>query len=378
MRYTRPRAILVLLILFLALAMGVEQTTATPARQFDDLVRQGEYLATIAGCVGCHTPFKPEYADLPNLTTEQARTLALFERDALDEDRLFAGGRVFSLGPAGLLASANLTPDEETGLGAWTDEEIKTAIQTGASRDGRQLFPLMPYPLYNNMADADVAAIIAYLRSLPPVENKVPEELRVPTEGMPSLPLQEGITAPDPEDTAARGRYLATAVMGCTDCHTPADPNTGQPILEQYLAGGQPFEGPWGIVYGGNITPHPETGIGDWSEADLRRALISGIRPDGRRLVVMPWQFFAEMTADDATALVHYLQNDLQPVDREVPAAALAPEFVEHVEPLPDVESPGPNWFMILGLGVALVALAAIYPLYRRSRPRPAKPGPVK
>lgn len=323
---------LIFLIVLAALVDITGRSQAAPARQFDDPIEQGRYLTTIGGCADCHTPLKAAYQDPAALTPAQIRTLAFFGRDALDEERLMAGGRAFDLGPLGVINVPNLTPDPETGLGDWTDEEIKAAFLTGRHKDGHTLFPLMPYRVYNQMAESDADAIVAFLRSLPPVRNEIPDNDHIPTGSLPALPRQQGIVAPDPSDTAERGRYLVRSVMGCTDCHTPNNPQTGEPIMEQYLGGGQPFEGPWGIVYGGNITPHETAGLAGWSDTDIRRVFAAGVRRDGRRLLVMPWQFFNEATPEDMNAIIHYLRNDLEPVDNVVPAVAIDPAFVEYVE----------------------------------------------
>ncbi|GIV95624.1 MAG: hypothetical protein KatS3mg057_0281 [Herpetosiphonaceae bacterium] len=301
--------------LIAAVALGVlvlwsATAQANQQSQFSDPVKQGEYLANIAGCIGCHTPVK---ADL-----------------SFDTTRLYSGGRPFELGPLGVLFSRNLTSDVETGLGAWSDEEIKTAIRSGRSRDGHQIFPIMPYHIYNNMAEADLDAIVAYLRTLPPIKNEIPRQQLVPEGSIPQLPIKQGIVAPSPSDTAARGRYLMTAVTPCTDCHTPVDPATSQPILSQYLAGSQPFEGPWGTIYGGNITPDKATGIGNWSDEDLKRVITKGIRPDGRYVVLMPWEEYIHLTAEDLDAIIYYLRNEVQPVSRQVPGPALNPEFIRY------------------------------------------------
>lgn len=310
----------------LAIIGLTQPAQASHPLQEDDPVSRGEYLATIAGCTSCHTPDGAEYQNPESMTFEQIKTIAFEGNLALDEAKLLAGGRAFPLGPAGVVYSRNITPDKETGIGAWTDEQIKLAIKTGVNVKGEVLFPVMPYHVYNGMADQDLEDIVAFLRSVEPVSNTVPERT-VSTEGMPVLPYKENISAPDPADPSARGAYLVNNIMGCTDCHTPIDPNTGAPILEQYLAGRQPYEGPWGIVYGGNITPHDETGIGTWTDEEVKRALLAGIGKDGRRLILMPWYAYSSLTAQDAEAVVHFLKNDLAPVENDVPAASLNPDF---------------------------------------------------
>lgn len=303
------------------------QSASAGANMQGDMIAQGRYMATIAGCTSCHTPDKPEYLNPATLTIDQIKTLAFDGNDALDISKFLAGGRAFDLGPGGVVYTRNLTPDDETGLGKWTDEQVKLAITTGENSKGETLFPVMPYHVYNGMADSDVAAVIAFLRSVNAISNTVTART-VNTEGMPTLPYQGGIIAPDGSDIAARGEYLVNHVSGCTDCHTPVDPATGGPLMDKYLAGKQPYEGPWGIVYGGNITPDEETGIGSWTDEEVKRALLSGIGRDGRRLILMPWYAYAAMTEEDADAVVYYLKNKLPAVHNEIPSASLNPDFV--------------------------------------------------
>lgn len=290
-------------------------------------VERGKYIATIAGCASCHSPYKAEFSDPATLTLDQIRILAFNDLDATDQTRLMAGGRAFNFGPAGIVFSKNITPHAASGIGAWTDEQIRVAIKTGQTVSGEILFPVMPYHAYNSMADADVEAVIAYLRSVPAVENTVPAST-VSREQLSALPDKTGIVAPDGSDKAARGAYLVNSVMACTDCHTPIDPSSGAPQMDKYLAGGQPYEGPWGIVYGGNITPDVETGLGSWSEAEIRRALISGLSRDGRRLILMPWYAYASLTDEDADAIAYYLKNGLEAIPNQTPASSLNPDFI--------------------------------------------------
>ena len=138
------------------------------------------------------------------------------------------------------------------------------------------------------------------------------------------LLLEAPVAADDP---VARGEYLVNTIMSCGDCHTPIDPTTGEPIFDQWLAGGQPWEGPWGIVYGGNITPHEETGIGTWTDEEIAIAIRAGIRPDGRRLILMPWQDYIVLTDEDTESIVAYLR-DIPAVDLEAPAPSIGEPFL--------------------------------------------------
>ena len=337
----------------------------------NDTLQHGKYIATIAGCTDCHTPLKPEYQDPTKLNFDQLKVLAFNGASAADQTRLLAGGRAFDLGPAGILLTRNLTPDEQTGLGSWTDGQIRLAVKTGVDNEGKVLFPVMPYHVYNSMADADLEAVITYIRSVDPISNEVPART-ISTEGFPSLPFQSGIVAPDPSDKAARGAYLVNSVMGCTDCHTPVDPTTGAPQMDKYLAGRQPYEGPWGVVYGGNITPDDETGLGTWSEEEVRRAIITGVSKDGRRLILMPWFAYSALTAEDAGAVAYYLKNVLPAVKNEIPAPALKEGFEEIAPVQPYQGASGnaplsPVILVVVGVAVILLVSVSVAVIRRRS-----------
>jgi mono/diheme cytochrome c family protein len=350
------------MILSLIVLMAFATSVGATDKYQDGTIEHGKYIATIAGCTDCHTPFKPEYQDPTKWTPEQVKTIAFNAGNALDEEKLLSGGRAFDLGPIGVLLTRNLTPDMETGLGSWSDDDIRLAAKTGVEKGGRILFPVMPYHVYNGMADADFDAVIAYLRSVKAINNPIPEST-ISTEGFPSLPLQTGIIAPDPSDKAARGAYLVNSIMGCTDCHTPVDPTTGAPIMEKYLAGRQPYEGPWGIVYGGNITPDEETGIGTWTEEELERAVMTGVRKDGRRLILMPWFVYSALKPEDADAVAYYLKNVLTAVKNEIPAPSLNPGF-EEMAPVEEFQAAdgrgGLSPVILVVAGIAVILLVSI------------------
>jgi mono/diheme cytochrome c family protein len=124
----------------------------------EDLVTRGQYLVTIMDCTGCHTPG------------------ALVGKP--DADRRLAGSSIGFGFPGGVVYPPNLTPDRETGLGAWTDAEIERAVRRGQSRDGRPLVPIMPWPSYAVLSDADARAVVTYLRSLRPIRHAVPRPVK--------------------------------------------------------------------------------------------------------------------------------------------------------------------------------------------------------
>jgi mono/diheme cytochrome c family protein len=184
--------------------------------------------------------------------------------------------------PFGTFYGSNITPDRETGIGAWTDQEIVTAIRDGYARDKGAESPVMPYYQYAGMADADVADLIAYLRTLPAVRRP-----NRPHAG--ELPLarwayrawrllfyrQPVRAAGTPSNGVARGAYLVDHVSLCADCHTPRT-RLGALDMSLYLAGNP--QGPGGDPVP-NITPH-QTGIAEWDAADIINVLRSGRLPN--------------------------------------------------------------------------------------------------
>lgn len=128
------------------------------ARGRPRLVERGRYLVAIMDCGGCHTP--GSLGGKP------------------DGSRALAGSAIGFGGPFGVVYPKNLTPDPETGLGAWTEAEIDRAIRKGQSRDGRPLVPIMPWPSYAVLSDADARALVAYLRSLAPIRFEVPKNVK--------------------------------------------------------------------------------------------------------------------------------------------------------------------------------------------------------
>lgn len=281
----------VALIAILAAVIVAAQANAESA------VERGKYLVEVLGtCGNCHTPKGP--------------------RGSIPEQHL-AGG--FSIEePFGVAVSSNITPDKETGIGTWTDEEIIRAIREGKSKDGRTLGPPMPYYLYRHVSDNDVKAMVAYLRTVKPIENRVPRsQYRI------TLPPSYGppvTSVPDPpkDDPVKYGAYLAGPIAHCADCHTPMGPG-GRRDQTRLFAGGFAFRGPHGTSYSANLTPDKETGIGTWSDGRIMAA-IYGVKQDGKRLLPPhPWPYFAGKIAEgDLRAILVYLKS-LKPIANKVP-----------------------------------------------------------
>ena len=264
-------------------ALAVSVLLPVAALHAETLLERGQYLMTgIVGCGNCHTPQGP-YGALPG--------------------RELAGGVPFDE-PAFKAYAPNITPDQETGIGGWTDDEIILSIREGKRPDGTIIGPPMPIGLYRGLSDRDVSAIVAYLRSVPEVRNAVPKsEYRIPLP--PSYGPPVG-SVPDVSraDKVAYGAYLAGPAGHCIECHTPLV--FGQADFENRLGvGGNEVHGPWGVTVSPNITPHGEDGIGGWSDDEIKRAITEGLRPDGGGLQPpMGYAFYRNINAPDLDAIV--------------------------------------------------------------------------
>ena len=230
-----------------------------PALAAENAVERGVYLVRAAGCTSCHT-------------------------DAKNEGERFAGGRALKT-PFGVYYSPNITPDKVTGIGAWSDGDFLAALQQGLNPDGSHYFPVFPYTTYTRMRDEDALAIKAYLFSLKPVRRaNTPHAVSMPfnwrwTMGIWKwLYFEPGRFRFDPEadETLRRGAYLVEALAHCGECHTPRN-FAGAVDREMWMAG--TVDGPEGEI-APNITPDPETGIGNWSEGDIVTLLKDGLKPD--------------------------------------------------------------------------------------------------
>ena len=264
---------------------------ATPAR-----LERGRYLVeNVADCFGCHADVDWKNTGLPLPGTKGGGGLVP------DEQIPF---KVYA---------PNISPDPETGAGTWTDEQFERVLRQGIGHDDRPLFPFMPYLFFRNLTNEDLASIIVYIRSIPPVRNQVPrtewpEELKPIYKPLP--PLTAPVPQPDFSNPVKRGEYLVT-IAACAFCHTPFDENL-IPLPGMDFAGGAPLHGPWGRVASANITP-AVSGIPYYDESffinTIRTGKVSGDR-DARDLNhIMPWKHFRHMTDDDLKAIYAYLRT---------------------------------------------------------------------
>jgi mono/diheme cytochrome c family protein len=196
-----------------------------------------------------------------------------------------AGGRPLET-PFGTFYSTNITADERSGIGRWSDEDFLRAMRYGRGPDGTHYFPIFPYTSFTGMSERDLGDLKAYLFSLEPVDqHNRPHELRAPFGWRAAaavwqwLYFEPAAFEPDVERSPEwnRGKYVVTALAHCGECHTPRT-RTGAVDEELAYAGSNDL--PDGEL-APNITPDPETGVGEWSVEDMTWFLETGIKPDG-------------------------------------------------------------------------------------------------
>ncbi|SRR6266508_493010 len=253
-------------------------------------VERGRYLVdTVMTCHNCHTPMGPNGPQF---------------------DKALSGGLRFDEPPFDVTAS-NITPNQETGIGRWSEADIKKAVQFGVRPNGIRLAEIMPSGFYQILTPRDLDGIVAYLRSIPSVSNKVREpiyKMQLPHQVFPGA--EKPMSEADMADKVKRGFYLVT-IAHCLECHTPfGPPGTGVDFQNSLGKGGREFHGPWGVSVSRNITSSKTKGIGDWSEADIKRAITQGVRKDGSKLKPpMGYPYYAKMTDGDVDAVVAYLRT---------------------------------------------------------------------
>jgi mono/diheme cytochrome c family protein len=262
-------------------------------------IERGRYLANaVLGCLDCHSERHMNLPGGPPVPGKEGTGKVFLDR---------------AQGFPGRLVAANITPDQETGVGAWSDDMLARVIREGIGHDGRALFPVMPYVEYSVLPDEDLAAVIVYLRSLPGVRNQLPKtEIDFPVNrfinSVPQ-PITSPVAQPDLSDPVKRGAHLAR-ISGCTTCHTPLE--NQQPKAGFELAGGQVF----GDVAATNITPDP-SGISYYDEGLFFEVLRTGQVKARKLSPEMPWFFYKGMTDEDIKSIFAYLRT-ARPVKHRV------------------------------------------------------------
>jgi mono/diheme cytochrome c family protein len=251
-------------------------------------IERGRYLATAADCTGCHT--KP------------------------GSNKRFSGGRSIETPFGGILAP-NITPDRQTGIGAWSDDEFDAALRRGVRPDGSRLYPAMPYTSYTKMSRDDVLAIRAYLNTVEPVDNWVvantlpfPFNIRAAMRVWDVLYFSEGEYKSDQKKSAEwnRGAFLVQGPGHCGACHTP----------KTFLGGDKNSEFLYGSYLQGwfapNITNDDQRGLGHWSQDDVVAYLKTGHNritaatgPMAEEVVLSS----SQMTGSDLSAIATYLKS---------------------------------------------------------------------
>jgi mono/diheme cytochrome c family protein len=288
---------------------GAKPTGVPASLAQASVVERGEYLAKAADCMVCHT-------------TEGGKE--------------YAGGLGFKL-PFGTLYSTNITPDKETGIGNYSDQDFLNAVQRGTRHDGARLYPAMPYTSYTYMTDEDVLAVKAYLFSLPPVRAKAPENtLSFPFNQRWAMIFWSAVFNPDerfaPDSSKSpewnRGAYLAEALAHCGECHTPRNLafalNNRQKFAGAVTAGWRAF----------NITSDKATGVGGWRDDELIAYLSTG-HAAGHGSASGPMgeavdHSFSQFTPEDIRAVVAYLRSVPPITSTDLPATTAPPAPASH------------------------------------------------
>jgi mono/diheme cytochrome c family protein len=288
----------------LAAILIVAATGAASAQDLQsfDQIERGRYLAVLGDCAACHT---------------------------VPGGAPFAGGLALQT-PFGKLVAPNITPDRETGIGNWTDDEFVAAMHDGRRRDGSRLYPAMPYPAYTKMTRDDVLAIRAYLATVAPVSNQViadqlpfPLNIRLGMVFWNWLNFTPGRYQLDPEKSAEwnRGAYIVEGAGHCGTCHTPktllGGDKSGDPLAGATLQG-------W---FAPNITTDTHKGIGGWTKTDIVEYLKTGV--NSWTLASGPMaeavaHSSSKMTDEDIAAIATYLKDSGTGVAASKPVSVAA------------------------------------------------------
>jgi mono/diheme cytochrome c family protein len=298
------------LLLYVKLALpNVGAAEALKIDYTNERIERGRYLAnTVTVCMDCHS--KRDWSKFSG---------------PLTPGTLGMGGDRFdqTVGMPGVFIAKNITP---SGISRYTDGELYRLITTGVTKEGRAMFPLMPYPYYGKMDPEDIYSIISYLRSIPSIPNDVPDsQADFPMNFILNTIPQNAQSQKRPakSDLLAYGAYMTNA-SGCIECHTQVD--KGQIIRDQAFGGGREFKFPDGsAVRSSNITPDTETGIGKWSEEAFVQRFKAyadssyqtpAIAP-GEFNSIMPWTMYGQMEREDLVAIYTYLKT-VKPIAQPV------------------------------------------------------------
>ena len=270
-------------------------------------IERGRYLAnSVTVCIDCHS----------------RRDWSLYS-GPITKGTEGSGGERFDqqFGFPGVYYAKNITP---SGIGNWTDGELFRVITTGVNKNGKAMFPVMPYLYYGKLDQEDIYSIIAYIRTLAPINKNIPES----TSDFPfnfiinTIPKNANLQSkPSESDSVNYGKYLVTAA-GCAECHTKVD--KGQIIAGLEFGGGREFTMPFGIIRTANITSD-KTGIGNWSAEKFVRTFKQyqdtsyhspKIGKDDFNSL-MPWSMYSKMKESDLRCIYQYLRT-VKPIENLV------------------------------------------------------------
>ena len=270
-------------------------------------IARGKYIFNLSDCDNCHSPHEEGKLYMPVIESRRG------------------SGRTFA-DDGEPISIPNITPDHATGIGSWSDGEKIRAIREGISKDGRALFPMMPYSLYRHMSDDDVESLVAYLNTLEPLKSdakrlEVPFPVSLLIKSEPQ-PVMQPVKTPDRSNPVLYGEYLVT-IGTCEGCHTPFE--KGSFDMTKRLAGGRHFRFNEYDVVSANLTPDKDTGIGNWS-ADYFKERFYRFREyetkpfpvvNKEQFTIMPWLSLAKLPPEDLEAIYAYLRS-LRPVSNKV------------------------------------------------------------
>ena len=310
------KRIAIVLVLLIAVALGyltlllpnVGKPEELKIEATPEMIARGAYLANhVTVCIDCHS--KRDWSKFSGPPVEGTEGM---------------GGDAFTkeFGFPGSFYAKNITP---AGIGKWTDGELLRAISCGVNRNGKAFFPVMPYPYYGHMDKEDILAIIAYIRTLKPINNEVPpSEPEFPMSIiLNTIPEKATYTKrPEKAVNATYGAYIVNAA-GCSECHTNVI--KGKKVVGMDFAGGREFVVPGKIIVSANITPDKETGIGYWTEEAFvskfksfeDKSKLADIKSPSDFQSMMPWSMYAGMDSVDLRAIFAYLQT-LKPIKNKV------------------------------------------------------------
>lgn len=290
--------------LLIYVKVALPNVGAAPVLSIDNSpanIERGKYLATsVSVCMDCHS----------------TRDWSLFGAP-VKAGTLGQGGERFDqkVGFPGVFYSRNITP---SGISRYTDGELFRLITTGVTREGRAMFPVMPYHYYGQMDPEDIKSMIAYIRTLQPINSPVAESVAdfpmnfiintIPQKASPHK-------RPAKSDQLAYGAYMTNA-SACIECHSPV--NRGQIITDLAFSGGREFTLSDGsVVRSANITPDKETGLGNWTQEHFinrfKMYADTGYHPPhvkpGEFNSIMPWLMYSKMNKEDLAAIYTYLKQ---------------------------------------------------------------------